>query len=55
MTGFYWIASYPKSGNTWLRLALRELVQPNRRAGHGIASASPPRPAIGRISKRRWT
>lgn len=33
MTGFYWIASYPKSGNTWLRLALRELVQPNRRGG----------------------
>lgn len=28
MTGFYWIASYPKSGNTWLRLALRELLQP---------------------------
>ncbi len=22
MTGFYWLASYPKSGNTWLRLAL---------------------------------
>lgn len=33
MTGFYWIASYPKSGNTWLRLALRELVQPNRPIG----------------------
>ena len=25
MTGFYWLASYPKSGNTWLRLALRSL------------------------------
>lgn len=22
MTGFHWLASYPKSGNTWLRLAL---------------------------------
>lgn len=22
MNGFYWLASYPKSGNTWLRLAL---------------------------------
>lgn len=22
MTGFFWLASYPKSGNTWLRLAL---------------------------------
>ncbi|RIA34838.1 sulfotransferase domain-containing protein [Ectopseudomonas oleovorans] len=22
MSGFYWLASYPKSGNTWLRLAL---------------------------------
>jgi len=33
MTGFYWIASYPKSGNTWLRLALRELVEPNRTNG----------------------
>ena len=25
MTGFYWIASYPKSGNTWLRLFLQSL------------------------------
>lgn len=25
MSGFYWLASYPKSGNTWLRLALRSL------------------------------
>lgn len=23
MTGFYWLASYPKSGNTWLRLLLQ--------------------------------
>jgi aryl sulfotransferase len=30
MTGFYWIASYPKSGNTWLRLALRALLHPSR-------------------------
>lgn len=22
MSGFYWLASYPKSGNTWMRLAL---------------------------------
>ncbi|HYH21259.1 MAG TPA: sulfotransferase domain-containing protein [Azospirillum sp.] len=22
MSGYYWIASYPKSGNTWMRLAL---------------------------------
>jgi aryl sulfotransferase len=28
MTGLCWIASYPKSGNTWLRLALRALVEP---------------------------
>jgi hypothetical protein len=26
VTGFYWIASYPKSGNTWLRLALHALL-----------------------------
>jgi aryl sulfotransferase len=26
MNGFYWIASYPKSGNTWLRLALTSLL-----------------------------
>ena len=26
-TGFQWIASYPKSGNTWLRLALLALSQ----------------------------
>lgn len=25
MSGFYWIASYPKSGNTWLRLLLASL------------------------------
>ncbi|MBF0285300.1 MAG: sulfotransferase domain-containing protein [Magnetococcales bacterium] len=25
--GFHWLASYPKSGNTWLRLALRSLEQ----------------------------
>lgn len=25
MSGIYWIASYPKSGNTWLRLALLSL------------------------------
>jgi aryl sulfotransferase len=25
MSGFYWLASYPKSGSTWLRLALRSL------------------------------
>lgn len=29
MSGFYWIASYPKSGNTWLRLALRALLEPD--------------------------
>lgn len=26
MNGFYWIASYPKSGNTWLRLFLEALL-----------------------------
>jgi aryl sulfotransferase len=25
MSGFFWLASYPKSGNTWVRLALRSL------------------------------
>lgn len=30
MTGFYWLASYPKSGNTWLRLMLHALVEPDR-------------------------
>ena len=30
MTGFYWLASYPKSGNTWLRLALHTLTEPRR-------------------------
>ncbi|AWK88357.1 sulfotransferase domain-containing protein [Azospirillum thermophilum] len=33
MTGFYWVVSYPKSGNTWLRLALRALLHPDRGAG----------------------
>lgn len=27
MSGFFWLASYPKSGNTWLRLALGSLSQ----------------------------
>lgn len=27
MTGFFWLASYPKSGNTWLRLALASVQQ----------------------------
>lgn len=27
MSGFFWLASYPKSGNTWLRLALPALGQ----------------------------
>lgn len=26
MGGFYWIASYPKSGNTWMRLLLASLI-----------------------------
>ncbi len=26
MSGFYWIASYPKSGNTWVRLTLDSLL-----------------------------
>jgi aryl sulfotransferase len=25
MSGFYWLASYPKSGNTWVRLFLESL------------------------------
>lgn len=33
MTGFYWIVSYPKSGNTWLRLALCALLHPERPFG----------------------
>jgi len=27
MNGFFWLASYPKSGNTWLRLYLESLLQ----------------------------
>ncbi len=27
MNGFYWLASYPKSGNTWLRLFLASLAR----------------------------
>jgi len=30
MTGFVWLASYPKSGNTWLRLALHSLIAGGR-------------------------
>ena len=30
MSGFFWIASYPKSGNTWLRLALAALLHPDK-------------------------
>ena len=27
MGGIYWLASYPKSGNTWLRIFLRNLIE----------------------------
>jgi len=27
MSGYFWLASYPKSGNTWLRLALHSLAR----------------------------
>lgn len=27
MNGYFWLASYPKSGNTWLRLALNSLAR----------------------------
>lgn len=30
MSGFYWLASYPKSGNTWLRLFLESLLLNNQ-------------------------
>lgn len=30
MNGFYWLASYPKSGNTWLRLFLESLLAQDR-------------------------
>ncbi len=30
MSGYYWLASYPKSGNTWLRLFLESLAAGGR-------------------------
>lgn len=35
MNGFYWLASYPKSGNTWLRLAMQSLEQGGRSLDFG--------------------
>lgn len=35
MSGFYWLASYPKSGNTWLRMALRSLHNGGARVRFG--------------------
>src|SRR6185437_3073775 len=32
MSGIVWIASYPKSGNTWMRLVLAHLVGEDRAA-----------------------
>ena len=34
MSGMVWLASYPKSGNTWLRVVFANLL----RAGDGPAS-----------------
>ena len=31
MGGIYWIASYPKSGNTWFRIFLRNLIEDGER------------------------
>ena len=28
----FWLASYPKSGNTWLRIFLRNLTDPRKAA-----------------------
>ncbi|MET4698132.1 aryl sulfotransferase [Constrictibacter sp. MBR-5] len=42
MTGFVWIASYPRSGNTWLRLALGALLDPGQaHAGDAHARFAP--------------
>ncbi|WP_044564542.1 sulfotransferase domain-containing protein [Azospirillum sp. B4] len=44
MGGFYWIASYPKSGNTWMRLMLASLIEggapPDFTKTMGFASAA---------------
>lgn len=47
MGGFYWIASYPKSGNTWMRLLLASLIDGgapldiSRPVGFAPSAASP--------------
>ena len=46
MNGILWLASYPKSGNTWLRLALQSLRRPqetvdlNDRRGRSLSASS---------------
>lgn len=48
MHGFYWLASYPKSGNTWLRLALASVA----RDGAPV-DLSAEEPAFPPVSSRR--
>jgi hypothetical protein len=40
MNGFYWLASYPKSGNTWLRLFLESLAVGGNTVNINALSAS---------------
>lgn len=37
MSGYHWLASYPKSGNTWLRLALASVRADGRAPGFAAA------------------
>ena len=44
MTGLYWIASYPKSGNTWMRMLLASLRAGGARMDFAASRAFAPLP-----------
>ncbi|MEI6559025.1 MAG: hypothetical protein WCO00_11515 [Rhodospirillaceae bacterium] len=47
MTGIAWIAAYPKSGSTWLQLALESVS-----SGGAACSINGPHPLIGHAASR---
>lgn len=52
MNGFYWLASYPKSGNTWLRIFLESLLSggtPDINALQSVGNSASVRDTFDRV------